>query len=83
MSSNSSGSSYQGVNIAIAGLSFQVFSLIVFICLAADYAIKYWRGHKAKITLDGRLTRQFKTLWVSWLSPFFASWLDVCIGLMS
>ena len=60
MSSNSSGSSYQGVDIAIAGLSFQVFSLTVFICLTADYAIRYWRGHKAKMATDGLLTRQFK-----------------------
>jgi hypothetical protein len=44
MSSSSSGSSSAGVNIAIAGLSFQVFTLTVFIILALDYAIRYIRG---------------------------------------
>lgn len=58
MSSSSSGSSYQGVDIAIAGLSFQVFTLTVFICLAADYAVRYWRGRM--MATDGRLTKQFK-----------------------
>lgn len=44
MSSNSAGRSYVGVDIALAGLSFQVFTLSLFICLAADYAIRYSRG---------------------------------------
>ena len=44
MSSNSSGQSYIGVDIALAGLSFQVFTLSLFICLATDYAIRYWKG---------------------------------------
>lgn len=58
MSSSSSGKSYVGVNIAIAGLSSQVFSLTVFTCLAVDYAIRYWRGHNAKTTKEGRITKQ-------------------------
>jgi RTA1 like protein len=60
MSSNSYGRSYQGVDIAIAGLSFQVFTLTVFICLATDYSISYMRGRKAEKATDGQLTRQFK-----------------------
>jgi phosphatidylglycerophosphate synthase len=46
MSSSSSGKSFAGVDIAIAGLSFQVFTLTIFICLATDYAIRYLRGRK-------------------------------------
>lgn len=59
MSSSSSGSSNLGVDIAIAGLSSQVFSLTVFSCLATDYAIRYWRGHQGKMASDGRITKQF------------------------
>lgn len=44
MSSNSSGSSKVGVNIALAGLSFQVFTMAVFIILAIDYGVRYWRN---------------------------------------
>jgi len=47
MSSNSAGQSYIGVDIALAGLSFQVFTLTLFICLATDYAIRYSRGRRA------------------------------------
>ena len=60
MSSNSTGSSYQGVNIAIAGLSFQVFTLTVFVCLATDYSISYVQGQKAGKVTEGQLTRKFK-----------------------
>jgi hypothetical protein len=48
MSSSSSGSSKVGVDIAIAGLSFQVFTLTVFIILALDYAICYTRSQRVK-----------------------------------
>lgn len=44
LSSSSSGSSQAGVDVAIAGLSFQVFTLVVFIGLAGDYAVRYWRN---------------------------------------
>jgi hypothetical protein len=47
MSSNSAGRSYIGVDIALAGLSFQVFTLSLFVCLATDYAIRYSRGQSA------------------------------------
>jgi hypothetical protein len=59
MSSSSSGSSNLGADIAIAGLCSQVFSLTVFSCLAADYAFRYWRGHKGKMATEGRITKQF------------------------
>ena len=48
MSSTSSGSSKVGVNIAIAGLSFQVFTLVVFILLAIDYAVRYLRDQRTQ-----------------------------------
>jgi hypothetical protein len=68
MSSNSSGQSYQGVDIAIAGLSFQVFTLTVFICLATDYAIRYLRGRKAgEKEARIELSRKFK-VFVGFLS---------------
>ena len=40
MSSSSSGSSQLGVNIALAGLSFQVVTLTVFCVLAIDFAVR-------------------------------------------
>jgi hypothetical protein len=40
-STASQGSSAFGVNIGLAGLSFQVFSLTVFIILSLDYALRY------------------------------------------
>ncbi|KAJ9603147.1 hypothetical protein H2200_012442 [Cladophialophora chaetospira] len=43
MSTTSSGSSQVGVNIAIAGLSFQVFTLLCFIGLCLAYALSYRR----------------------------------------
>lgn len=47
MSSNSKGSSQNGVDISLAGLSFQVFSLTVFIALTIDYARSYLRAAKS------------------------------------
>ncbi|KAL1868224.1 hypothetical protein VTK73DRAFT_3786 [Phialemonium thermophilum] len=44
LSSVSSGSSKTGNDISLAGLSFQVFTLIVFIVLAADYFRRFLRS---------------------------------------
>jgi hypothetical protein len=61
MSSNSSGKSYVGVDIALAGLSFQVFTLTLFICLSADFALRYIRGRKGEKAEDrAELSRKFK-----------------------
>ena len=46
MSSSSSGNSQVGVDIAIVGLAFQVFTLTVFIALALDYIIRYRRSQR-------------------------------------
>jgi hypothetical protein len=68
MSSNSAGRSYIGVDIALAGLSFQVFTLSLFICLATDYAIRYARGRSSAKEGEGALlTPRFK-LFVGFLS---------------
>jgi hypothetical protein len=48
LSSSTSGSSKTGVNIAIAGLSFQVFTLTIFVLLALDYTVSYIRGQRMK-----------------------------------
>lgn len=45
MSTTSSGASKLGVNLALAGLSFQVFTLVVFCALFADYLLRLWRHH--------------------------------------
>jgi RTA1 like protein len=66
MSSSSSGKSQVGVDIAIAGLSFQVVTLSVFIALATDFAIRYLRGRKAS-TVKIHLPVQFK-VFVGFLS---------------
>ena len=48
MSSSSTGNSNAAVDIAIAGLSFQVFTLVIFILLAIDFAIRYLRDQRAQ-----------------------------------
>jgi hypothetical protein len=47
MSASTSGASQTGVDIALAGLSFQVFTLLVFCGLFADYLIRYSRSGEA------------------------------------
>lgn len=44
LSSISSGSSRTAVDVAIAGLSFQVFTLVIFIALAIEYGVRYWKA---------------------------------------
>lgn len=55
MSSNSKGSSQNGVDISLAGLSFQVFSLTIFIALSVDYARSYLRDARSG-AVQNRLT---------------------------
>jgi hypothetical protein len=49
-SSQSSGSNRLSVNITLAGLAFQVFTLLCFIALGADYLIRYFRTYSLKQT---------------------------------
>ena len=59
LSTTSSGSSHIGVDVALAGLSFQVFTLVCFISLCIDYTIRYRRGTDA-FSQRAKITRQFK-----------------------
>ncbi len=36
-----------GSNVMIAGLAFQVFTMVVFMALCADYGFRYWRSRRA------------------------------------
>lgn len=47
MSTTSSGTNQTGVNLALAGLGFQVFTLVVFSGLYIDYLIRYYRSGPA------------------------------------
>lgn len=47
LSSDSSGKSIVAVDVAIAGLAFQVFTLCVFIALVIEYAARYIKARKA------------------------------------
>lgn len=62
MSSSSTGSDAAGVDIALAGLSFQVFTLTIFVLLSVDYAFRYRRDvRRGRITEDGKsLARERK-----------------------
>ena len=77
MSSTSSGTSQKGVNIAIAGLSFQVFTLSVFIILALDYAVRYIRGKRTN-PLETKLAASFK-IFVGFLSLSILCILTRCV----
>lgn len=48
LSSTSSGSSNVAVDVSKAGLSFQVFTLVVFIALAVDYAVRYLQAERVE-----------------------------------
>lgn len=44
LSTTSSGTSQAGVNIALAGLAFQVFTLVMFSCFFGDYLVRLARS---------------------------------------
>lgn len=48
LSSTSSGSSDVAVDVSKAGLSFQVFTLVVFIALTVDYAVRYMQAKRVE-----------------------------------
>lgn len=64
MSTETQGSSQTGVNIALFGLSFQVFCLAAFIVLALDYT---WRYRKAA-SRDGTVRNTRFQLFAMFLS---------------
>lgn len=49
LSSSSSGGSRTAVNIAIAGLSLQVFFICVFVALVAEYTLRWRKGRQASV----------------------------------
>ncbi|KAF2088721.1 RTA1-domain-containing protein [Saccharata proteae CBS 121410] len=69
--------SQTGVNIMIAGLAFQVFSLFIFICMCAEYA---WRVHKNPSQLNGRFTALRSTfMWKAFLAALSLATLTIFI----
>lgn len=66
LSSTSSGGSNVAVDVSIAGLSFQVITICIFIALAADFAIRYRKGRNTS-TNKQALPKQFK-IFVAFLS---------------
>ncbi|KAI0019017.1 RTA1 like protein-domain-containing protein [Xylariomycetidae sp. FL0641] len=54
LSTTTSGSSQSGVDLGLAGLSFQVFSMLCFCGLFIDYMIRYFRIRSCH-TIDARL----------------------------
>lgn len=55
MSSSSSGRSQTAIDLALAGLGFQVFTLVVFSALFIDYLARFARTPAAKSVLDARM----------------------------
>ncbi|KAL9603184.1 MAG: hypothetical protein Q9219_001387 [cf. Caloplaca sp. 3 TL-2023] len=66
LSSSSEGGSQSAVNVSITGLSFQVFTLCVFIALAFEYAYRWVKARRATHQA-APLSRKFK-IFVAFLS---------------
>ncbi|KAG9692812.1 RTA1-domain-containing protein, partial [Aureobasidium melanogenum] len=60
MSSESNGSSQAGVDTGLAGLAFQVFTLLVFIALAVQYGFRYHKDRKSGRVKSSGLDTRFK-----------------------
>ncbi|KAL8861795.1 MAG: hypothetical protein Q9178_001664 [Gyalolechia marmorata] len=60
LSSTSEGDSNSAVNVSIAGLSFQVFVILVFIALTLEYVYRYRKGQRVTPRTTP-LSRGFKT----------------------
>ncbi|KAL8913010.1 MAG: hypothetical protein Q9171_002078 [Xanthocarpia ochracea] len=60
LSSTSDGDSNSAVNVSIAGLSFQVFVILVFIALTLEYVYRYRKGQRVTPRTTP-LSRGFKT----------------------
>lgn len=59
MSSITSGGSKAAVNVSLAGLSFQVFTLCIFISLSLEFAVRYIRARRVEQKKTA-LPRRFK-----------------------
>lgn len=73
MSSNSNGSSTAGINIGLAGLSFQVAVLLAFIALAVDFGLRY----RKNTLVDGVHTEPLDRKFIFFL--FFLSFATITI----
>jgi hypothetical protein len=63
LSSTSSGSSRLGQDISLVGLSFQVFTLVVFILLGIDYLVRlYWLPGQTKTSFRFKVYLLFLSL---------------------
>lgn len=58
LSTTSSGQSDVGVNLALAGMSFQVFTIVLFCGFFADYMIRYFRSERRHETHTGNWAGQ-------------------------
>ncbi|KAG7288126.1 hypothetical protein NEMBOFW57_007649 [Staphylotrichum longicolle] len=58
LSTTSSGQSDVGVNLALAGMSFQVFTIVLFCGFFADYMIRYFRSERRNETHAGNWAGQ-------------------------
>ena len=65
MSTTSSGTSQTGVNIALAGLALQVFTLVVFSGFFVDYVVRFLRSGVGRDALDSRAKIFFAALAVA------------------
>ncbi|KAL8931468.1 MAG: hypothetical protein Q9216_007193, partial [Gyalolechia sp. 2 TL-2023] len=71
LSSTSEGGSSAAVNVSIAGLSFQVFTLLVFIALALEFSFRWWKARRAEPQRKP-VSRRFKIFaWFLGLSILF------------
>lgn len=57
LSATTSGASKAGVNVALAGLIFQIITLVAFSVLFGDYVLRYLHRHAAK---GGRVDQRQK-----------------------
>lgn len=73
MSSQSNGSSSAGVNIALAGLAFQVATLFLFVVCVVDYAIR-----SRSVWMNYKLSSRFKVFCVFLGLGTLLIWIRCC-----
>lgn len=78
MSAQTNGSSQKGVDIALAGLSFQVFTLTVFIFLAVDYTLRYRGASKAGAVPVVQRSKRFQIFVAFWALATLCVYIRCC-----
>lgn len=53
LSTESSGASQVGVDLALVGLSVQVFTILVFCGVFGDFLVRYFYGGKGRVVMKG------------------------------